>query len=59
MKDFCLKVKTLFAAAMIVSAVDNPTRVSPKTEEFGFSGTGLTRACPGNSFTVLRPKTRE
>jgi alpha-L-arabinofuranosidase len=36
------------------NTLDNPTRVSTKTEEFGFSGTGLTRAFPGNSFTVLR-----
>jgi hypothetical protein len=59
MKDFYLKLKTRFAAAMIVTTVDNPTRVSPKTEEFGFSGTDLTRAFSGNSLTVLRLKTRE
>ena len=41
------------------NTLDNPTRVSPKTEEFDFSGAGLTREFPGNSFTVLRLKTRE
>jgi alpha-L-arabinofuranosidase len=38
---------------------DNPTKVSPKTAPIDFSGTQLIRAFPGNSFTVLRLKTRE
>jgi len=35
-----------------------PTKVSPKTEEVDFTGTSLTRSFPGNSFTVLRLKTK-
>jgi hypothetical protein len=34
--------------------LDDPTRVSPKTETIDFSGTDLTHTFPGNSFTVLR-----
>ena len=40
------------------NSLDNPTKVSPKTEAVNFSGTTLTRAFPGNSFTVLRLKTK-
>jgi alpha-L-arabinofuranosidase len=40
------------------NTLDDPTRVSPKTEVFDFSGANFTRAFPGNSFTVLRLKTR-
>jgi alpha-L-arabinofuranosidase len=36
------------------NTLDDPTRVSPKTETIDFSGTDLTHAFPGNSFTVLR-----
>jgi alpha-L-arabinofuranosidase len=36
------------------NSLDNPMKVSPKTEDVNFSGTTLTRAFPGNSFTVLR-----
>jgi alpha-L-arabinofuranosidase len=35
-----------------------PTKVSPKTKEVDFTGTSLTRSFPGNSFTVLRLKTK-
>lgn len=41
------------------NSLDNPARVSPRTEPVEFSGTGLTRVFPGNSLTVLRLKTRE
>jgi alpha-L-arabinofuranosidase len=41
------------------NTLDNPVKVSPKTEPVAFSGTSLTRVFPGNSFTVLRLKTRE
>jgi alpha-L-arabinofuranosidase len=34
--------------------LENPTRVSPKTEDVDFSGSSLTRSFPANSFTVLR-----
>ncbi len=40
------------------NSLDNPTKVSPKTEAVNFSGTTLTRAFPGNSFTVLRLQTK-
>jgi len=35
-----------------------PKKVSPKMEEVDFTGTSLTRSFPGNSFTVLRLKTK-
>jgi alpha-L-arabinofuranosidase len=40
------------------NSLDNPTKVSPKTEPVNFSGTTLTRTFPGNSFTVLRLKAK-
>jgi alpha-L-arabinofuranosidase len=39
------------------NSLENPTKVSPKTEAVSFSGSSLTRAFPGNSFTVLRLQT--
>jgi alpha-L-arabinofuranosidase len=39
------------------NSLENPTKVSPKTEPVTFSGSSLTRAFPGNSFTVLRLQT--
>jgi alpha-L-arabinofuranosidase len=39
------------------NTIENPTKVSPKTESVSFSGTSLQRTFPGNSFTVLRLKT--
>jgi alpha-L-arabinofuranosidase len=41
------------------NSLDNPTKVSPKTEDVQFTGTSLTREFPGNSFTVLRLATQE
>jgi alpha-L-arabinofuranosidase len=40
------------------NTIENPTKVSPKTENVNFSGTSFTRTFPGNSFTVLRLKTK-
>ncbi len=40
------------------NSLENPMKVSPKTEDVSFSGTTLTRAFPGNSFSVLRLQTR-
>jgi alpha-L-arabinofuranosidase len=40
------------------NSLDEPMKVSPKTEAVSFSGTGLSRAFPANSFTVLRLQTR-
>jgi alpha-L-arabinofuranosidase len=40
------------------NSLAEPTKVSPKTEAFRFSGPTLTRSFPGNSFTVLRLKTK-
>jgi alpha-L-arabinofuranosidase len=40
------------------NSLAEPTKVSPKTEAVDFSGTTLTRAFPGNSFTVLRLQTK-
>ena len=40
------------------NSLAEPTKVSPKLETFEVSGTSLTRAFPGNSFTVLRLKTK-
>ncbi len=39
------------------NTIENPKKVSPKTEAFKFSGTSLKRSFPGNSFTVLRLQT--
>lgn len=36
------------------NTLDEPTKVSPKTETLKISGNKLTRSFPGNSFTVLR-----
>jgi alpha-L-arabinofuranosidase len=36
------------------NTLEEPTKVSPKTEMIKFSGTALTRTFPGNSFTVIR-----
>ena len=53
------------AAAVLTSenatdenSLDNPTKVSPKTEPVSFSGSTFKRALPGNSFTVLRLQTK-
>ncbi len=40
------------------NSLDNPQKVSPKTEAVSFSGSRLTRSFPGNSFTVLRLQTK-
>ena len=40
------------------NTLENPTKVSPKTEPVSFSGASLKRVFPGNSFTVLRLKTK-
>jgi alpha-L-arabinofuranosidase len=36
------------------NSLNNPTKVSPKTEAVSFNGTTITRSFPGNSLTVLR-----
>jgi alpha-L-arabinofuranosidase len=41
------------------NTLDNPTKVSPKTEDMDFSGTTFTRSFPANSFTVLRLPAKE
>ena len=40
------------------NSLENPTKVSPKSEPLNFSGSTLTHAFPGNSFTVLRFQTK-
>jgi len=40
------------------NSLENPTKVSPRTEPVAFSGTSLRRSFPGNSFTVLRLQTK-
>jgi alpha-L-arabinofuranosidase len=40
------------------NSLENPTKVSPKTEAVSFTGTSLKRSFPGNSFTVLRLQTK-
>lgn len=40
------------------NSLDQPTKVSPRTEAINFSGSGLTRSFPGNSFTILRLNAR-
>ena len=41
------------------NTLDEPTKVSPKSENFKFSGKKLTRLFPGNSLTVLRLTTKK
>jgi alpha-L-arabinofuranosidase len=40
------------------NSLAEPTKVSPTTEPVEFSGASMTRAFPGNSFTVLRLQTK-
>ncbi len=40
------------------NSLENPTKVSPKSEPVQFSGTAIKRSFPGNSLTVLRLKTK-
>ena len=40
------------------NTLENPTKVSPKSENVSFTGTSLKRSFPGNSFTVLRLPTK-
>jgi len=40
------------------NSLKQPTKVSPKTEPVNFSGISWKRSFPGNSFTVLRLRTR-
>jgi alpha-L-arabinofuranosidase len=40
------------------NSLAEPTKVSPKTELVTFNGTNFKRSFPGNSFTVLRLKTK-
>jgi alpha-L-arabinofuranosidase len=36
------------------NTLDEPTKISPKSEQFNFNGSICTREFPGNSFTILR-----
>jgi alpha-L-arabinofuranosidase len=45
------------ANALDENTMEQPTKVSPKTENVKFSGTALTRSFPGNSLTILRLET--
>lgn len=47
------------ASPLDENTLDEPTKVSPKTESFKFSGRKLARSFPANSFTVLRLETRK
>jgi alpha-L-arabinofuranosidase len=40
------------------NSIDDPTKVSPKTEPFDVNSPDFHRSFPGNSFTVLRLKTK-
>ena len=40
------------------NSLAEPTKVSPRTEPVSFNGASLKRSFPGNSFTVLRLKTK-
>jgi len=40
------------------NTLDEPTKVSPKTEQVKISGNKLTRSFQGNSFTVIRISTK-
>jgi len=47
------------ASPLDENTLDQPTKVSPKTEEVKFSGTTIARTFPGNSLTVIRLKTNK
>ncbi|MDZ7288753.1 MAG: DUF1080 domain-containing protein [candidate division KSB1 bacterium] len=47
------------ASPLDENTLQEPTKVSPKTEMVKFSGATLTRSFPGNSFTVIRFATSE
>jgi alpha-L-arabinofuranosidase len=42
------------ASPLDENTLEEPNKVSPKTEQIKFSGTTLIRSFPGNSFTVIR-----
>lgn len=42
------------ASPLDENTLEQPTKVSPKTENVKFSGTTITRSFPGNSLTILR-----
>lgn len=45
------------ASPLDENTMEEPTKVSPKTENVKFSGTTITRSFPGNSLTILRLET--
>lgn len=45
------------ASPLDENSLEQPTKVSPKTEEVKFSGTSISRAFPANSLTIIRLKT--
>ncbi|MEO6731416.1 MAG: alpha-L-arabinofuranosidase C-terminal domain-containing protein [Ferruginibacter sp.] len=45
------------ASPLDENTLEQPTKVSPKTENVKFSGTIITRSFPGNSLTILRLST--
>ncbi|MBB3188100.1 alpha-L-arabinofuranosidase C-terminal domain-containing protein [Microbacter margulisiae] len=47
------------ASPLDENTLEDPTKVSPKTEMINFSGNTLTRLFPGNSLTVLRLTTKK
>jgi alpha-L-arabinofuranosidase len=48
------------ASPLDENTLEEPTKVSPKTESLSISGNTITRSFPGNSFTVIRiPTTGE
>lgn len=47
------------ASGLDENTLENPTKVSPKTESVKFSGTKITRSFPANSLTVLRLSTKK
>ena len=42
------------ASPLDENTLEQPTKVSPVTTNFKFSGTSIARSLPGNSLTVLR-----
>jgi alpha-L-arabinofuranosidase len=45
------------ASARDENTLEDPTKVSPKTEAIAVTGSKVKHAFPGNSLTVLRVKT--
>ncbi|HDQ45478.1 MAG TPA: alpha-L-arabinofuranosidase, partial [bacterium] len=59
LSGICKATVLTSASPLDENTLEEPARVSPKTEKVNVSGTTLTRSFPGNSLTVLRIPTSD